>query len=151
LVRLCEPAKRFYNLTSLARAALRVGQIDQARTSAEELLEAAEARRDDWNYGNAVHHGNLVLGAIALQSGEVAVACERLLAAGRTPGSPQLDSFGPNMELAQELLREGRRDAVCEYLGLCGAFWKMGRESLDQWVEAVRRGDTPHFGANLIY
>lgn len=142
---------RFYELGDLARAAFAAGDLDKAQQYASELLLAAPKFKNDWNYGNALHQGNNVLGLIALQRGDVASAKEHLLAAGQTPGSPQLDSFGPNMMLAKELLEKGERDAVLAYLQSCGKFWKMGTDSLQAWTAVVNQGGTPDFGANLDY
>ena len=74
-----------------------------------------------------------------------------MLLAGDTPGSPQLDSFGPNMLLAKELLEHGEREAVIEYFKRCGRFWEMERTRLEQWTKDARAGRTPDFGANLIF
>ena len=52
------------------------------------------------------------------------------MAAGATPGSPQLDSFGPNMTLAKELLEKGQPDVVLHYFALCKNFWEDGRPLL---------------------
>src|ERR1700719_3714085 len=71
-----------------------------------------------------------------------------LLASGKTPGSPQLDSFGPNMTLAKELLAKGESDSVLQYLDLCKNFWEGERQQLDDWRDAIRGGKTPDFGAN---
>ena len=71
--------------------------------------------------------------------------------AGETPGSPQLDTFGPNMALAERLLAGGRREAVLRYLEACRAFWESGGEELERWTQEVREGRTPAFGANLDY
>ena len=67
---------------------------------------SAQKIKSDWNYGNALHKGNIVLGRIALERGDIAGAKEHLLAAGQTPGSPQVGSFGPNTTLAKELLEK---------------------------------------------
>ena len=69
--------------------------------------------------------------------------------AGKTPGSPQLNSFGPNMMLAEALLEAGRKETVIEYLKLCGKFWKRGQ--VDKWIEVIKEGGIPKFGANLRY
>jgi hypothetical protein len=74
---------------------------------AKNLLIQAESMKDNWNYGNAVHTANLVLGRIALADGDVEEAKCLLLLAGQTPGSPQLNSFGPDMLFAEELLEKG--------------------------------------------
>jgi hypothetical protein len=81
----------------------------------------------------------------------VETAKARLLDAGKTPGSPQLDSFGPNMELAHELLQKGEKDVVLQYFDLCAKFWTMGGASLDSWRQTVKAGGTPDFGPSLNY
>ena len=98
-----------------------------------------------------LHKANIVLGRLALSDGDVKEAEFRLLEAGRTPGSPQLNSFGPNMQLAHELLSLGRRDAVRSYFQLCAAFWDMGAQQLGEWTSIVDDGGIPDFGANLDY
>jgi len=143
--------QRFSILTNLARAQMEAGDMEHAQATAVEVLAMAPPLKAHWNYGNALHRGNLVLGTIALKAGDTVKAKEYLLAAGRTPGSPQLNSFGPNMALARELLEKGERGTVIEYLTLCRAFWKLDRGRLCQWVATIEGGGTPDFGANLTY
>ena len=71
--------------------------------------------------------------------------------AGQTPGSPQLNSFGPNMSLAKELAEKGETDAVIQYFDQCRKFWRMGADKLDTWTKAVKAGIVPDFGGNLLY
>ncbi len=73
------------------------------------------------------------------------------LASAETPGSPQLNSFGPSMRLAKELLAVGEKDAVIEFLDRCRSFWKSGQDRLDSWTETLKGGGTPNFGSNLRY
>lgn len=115
------------------------GALDVATSYAQELLALAEKHKNDWNYGNAVHKGNIILGRVALRKSERAKAKEYLLAAGRTPGSPQLNSFGPNMVLAKELLAAGEKDVVLEYFSLCAAFWKDTFGALSTWRSLVEK------------
>jgi hypothetical protein len=131
--------------------ALRRQQFDRAAGLANALLEVAREYPDDWNYGNAVHKGHLALGWVRLQEGDIEGAKHRLLEAGRTVGSAQLNTFGPNMSLAAELLRRGESEAVLEYLRLCREFWEMGNKQLDYWQWQIRSGQEPDFGANLRY
>ena len=105
----------------------------------------------DWNYGNAIFYGNLVLGRIALQRGDIKESVARLLAAGATPGSPQLNSFGPNMSLAKDLLAKGQTEPGLNFLAACKSFWKMDQGRLDQWIATIRAGDKPDFTSNLAY
>ena len=138
-------------LSDLAKQAFEAGDMDKASEYATELLNKAPQYRSDWNYGNAVHDGNLILGRIAFDSGQLEKAKKYLLQAGKTPGSPQLNSFGPNMTLAKELLEKGEREIVISYFRLCGKFWKMGTERLKNWTSIVKRGGIPDFEANLSY
>ncbi len=143
-----DPLRRFYALNRLAKAAL---DCDAAKAAAyaEELLAAAAEHPKDWNYGNALHDGHTVLGRLALRRGDTAAAREHMLASARTPGSPQLRSVGPTMRLAKDLLDKGEKDAVIEYLTLCGNFWTAGALNLSAWSQAVRDGRAPDFGLSL--
>lgn len=143
--------ERFYALRDVAKESLVMGKTEDARRYANELLTLLAKFQGDWNYGNAVHDGNLVLGRIAVTEGQLDEAKRYLIEAGKSPGSPQLDSFGPNMSLAKDLLEKGEKDVVLEYFALCRKFWKMGSASLDQWTSEVKGGKTPDFGANLVY
>jgi hypothetical protein len=49
------------------------------------------------------------LGLIAVHKNDIETARRELLESGKTPGSPTLNSFGPNMILAKELLEKGAR------------------------------------------
>lgn len=142
---------RWLVLDRISRNHLDRGRPEKAAGLAHELLSLSDAFKDDWNYGNAIHHGHLVLGRIALKEGDRESAREHLLAAGNTPGSPQLDSFGPNMLLAKEMLVVGEVETVLEYLELCDRFWAMGTSHLRWWTAMIRDGKTPNFGANLTY
>jgi hypothetical protein len=143
--------KRFYALDGAAKESFVAGNIDAARNYARELMALTPKYQRDWNYGNAIQDANLVLGRIALREGNIAAAKKYLIAAGKSPGSPQMDSFGPNMTLANDLLEKGERDTVLEYFMLCRKFWKMDHGKLDQWIHEVMDGKAPDFGANLLY
>jgi hypothetical protein len=93
----------------------------------------------------------LVLGRLALRSGDREQAKRHLLEAGKTTGSPTLCSFGPNMMLAKELLEHGEREAVIQYLRLCGNFWYTNNHQTEQWIQEIEQGGVPDFGANLDY
>jgi tetratricopeptide (TPR) repeat protein len=133
-------------LQSLAKAALAANKPQKAKEYAEKMLSQNSS---GWNYGNNIHHGNIVLGKIALASDDLDEAKKRLIEAGKTPGSPQLNSFGPDMALAKELLQKGEKDVVLEYLELCSKFWKSGKDRLDKWSVVVKDGKIPDFGFNL--
>ena len=145
--------RKFYRYTLLgdaARAAFEAGETEKSRKYAEELLEMANSNEEfAFRTGNAIHHGNLVLGRLALKAGDIEGAKRHLLEAGQSTGSPQLNSFGPNMLLAKELLEKGEKDVVQEYFDLCSKFWD--REELNEWEAVIEKGQIPDFGANLRY
>lgn len=145
------PRGEFYDLTDQLREAVRrSGGIDKARVAeaAGRLLETAQLYKSDWNYGNALHYGNLALARVALETGQVGQAKAYLLDAGRTPGSPQLGDYGSDMTLALQLLQIGEHDSVIEYLRLCKTFWfNRGRDCLGPWEQEIRSGAIPDFGS----
>jgi tetratricopeptide (TPR) repeat protein len=151
LAKAATPQERFYALNAAAKESFVAGNADDAKKYAQELLTVLPKFQGDWNYGNAVQDANLVLGRLAVKEGNVDQAKQYLLAAGNSPGSPQLNSFGPNVSLAKDLLEKGERDAVIQYLELCRKFWKMDNGRLDQWIKEIKVGKIPQFGANLVY
>ncbi len=112
------------------------------------LLASARAS-DDWDKGNRIHQANIMMGRSALRGRDLARARSCLLAAGRTPGSPQLDSFGPSMSFAREMLEAGERETVLEYLKRCRSFWKADQGRLDRWTQEIEEGRIPDFGPSL--
>jgi RNA polymerase sigma factor (sigma-70 family) len=145
------PEKRFYALGDAAKRSFDVGKYDDARKFAEELMALMPNYTNDWNYGNAIQDANLVLGRLAVRAGKISEAKAFLAASGKSKGSPQMNSFGPNMSLALDLLKAGERDAVLEHFMRCREFWKFHPEKLDGWMQEVMAGKTPDFGANLLY
>jgi len=143
--------ERFTFLPTLAKAAFELGAIDEAEAWARESLDLATTFRNNWNYGNAIHDGHSVLGRVALARGDMLAAKQELLEAGRTPGSPQLASFGPNVTLARDLLRRNEVPTVVQYLRLCQAFWEMEDGKIAQWIQLAESGQMPEFGPQVVY
>jgi thioredoxin-like negative regulator of GroEL len=139
---------RGYLLEDLAKVAIDAGELEKAEEYAWKMLNSDA---QGWNSGNNVYHGNNILGRLALREGDIKSAKEYLIAAGKTSGSPQLDSFGPNMTLAKELLEKGERDSVLKFFDLCSNFWEMDRGRLEEWAKIVEQGGIPDFGANMNY
>lgn len=138
-------------LKRVIRTRLSFGYHELAKKNARKLLKQAEQYADDWNYGNALHYGNTFLGLIAFKEGNIHRAKEYLISSANTPGSPQLDSFGPTMRLARKLLDAGETDAVLKYLELCSNFWDQDFSQVYKWSSAIRAGRNPKFGPNLYY
>ena len=144
-----DAAELFIALPSAAIAAFRLGQHANAEDFAQQCLTLAPQFVRTWNHGNAIHFGHTTLGLLALERGDVGLAMEELQRAGATPGSPQLNSFGPTMQLARALLARGQPAAVLQYLQQCRSFWRLGGVWLDLWEAKVRSGGVPNFTINL--
>ena len=144
---------RFYALDDAAKESLNIGKKEEAKAYADELATLMDKYKDDASYGNAVQDVNIVLGRLALAEGRIDEAKADLLKAGKSPGSWTMNSFGPNMSLAKELLGKGERDVVLQYFDLCRQFWSMDMNEgkLDRWSQDVEAGKLPSFGANLEY
>jgi hypothetical protein len=143
--------KKFYLLGDAATKAFKDKKYAEAAKLALELEGLTPRFKDNWNYGNAIQDSNVILGRLAVRDGKLEKAKEHLLAAGRSPGSPQMDTFGPNMSLALDLLEKGEKKTVLEYFELCRKFWKMEDGKLDRWAKEVEAGKIPEFGGNLRY
>lgn len=141
----------FYHLDQAAKLSFEARRYDKAKSYAMRLLSIAKKHKGNWNYGNAIHDGNMMLGRLELLSNHVEQAKQYLIKAGMTTGSPQLNSFGSNMLLANDLLLRGEKETVLKYLELCRKFWDMGQASLDKWEADINDGRIPDFGANLTY
>ena len=107
---------------------LLVGLAKNAFVAREYAEAALDSNDDGWNQGNRTRFVHLTLGRIALADGNVKDAKYRLIAASTIQGSPQLDSFGPDMTLAEELLKAGEKEVVLKYFELCAAFWELGKD-----------------------
>jgi hypothetical protein len=139
-------AADFKELTELA---LQAKEYQIASSIATERLSAVRTRGCQCD--DDAHRANIVLGLVAIRQGNVPDAKSYLLAAGRVGPSPALSSFGPNMQLAKELLKRGERETVSTYFDECGTFWSSGRKRLTEWKQQVARGEVPDFGSNVVY
>ena len=136
------------SLLMAAKAAIEANEVGKARQFATTALAQVGSRNDNTT-GQTIHDSHVVLGRVALRTGNVAEAKAQLQQAGHVTGGGSLTSFGPNVLLAKELLERGERDAVVQYLEACEAFWP--NRMLSQWIQTITRGGTPNFGANLTY
>jgi hypothetical protein len=146
LLEACSFTTQFY-LPDRAWVALVAGDLEKAETYARELLRDAPKFRPWERGGRFVYYGYEVLGRILLRKGDVAGAKECLLASGLTTGDPSLNSFGPNLLLAWELLQAGERDTVLQFLDECAqGFWKFNAVQIKVWQDVLRQGKLPDFG-----
>ena len=134
---------RFYSLNHKITEAYKVNDFGKVKEFAKENLELAAVYRCNWNFGNTIHDTNRVLGLVSLKGGDIDAAADYLLKAGKSTGSPQLDTFGPELDLANELLQLGKVDAVKSYLKDIKSFWEMNNGQVDTWLAEIEKGGKP--------
>ena len=145
---LSDPDDRADLLPDLAITAFAAGETERARGHAEAMLAALPGAR---NRGDYLHYGNLVLGRIALDGGNLDEARDRLLAAGRTRGASLRRFGGPDMALAKALLERGETRTVLLYLESCLDIWEHGAENLRDWIALIEAGRTPDFDHQFLF
>lgn len=141
----------FTRLDDKAYEELKNGNYDLAESLAKELLKISSEFKDNWNYGNAIHHSNTILGLVEIKKGNIDKAVKFLRKSGDTPGSPQLDSYGPSFCLAMELLLHDRSEDVLNYLSQVDRFWEYGYKELPKWIEVIKKDDIPESWQRLQY
>lgn len=123
------------------QASYLAGYLDEADAHAVAVLGLRD--RD------AAHVAETVRGLVALRQGDIETARQRLAASAEFGPAPGLSSFGPNMLLADALLRAGDRESVLRYLDACQTFWRSDAPA--RWKTDIAAGRMPNFGANLRY
>jgi hypothetical protein len=138
-------------LTELGKAAFEAGELEKASAYASELLNSVSRESIQGDVGDSVHRVNTILGRIALAEGNKDRAKTHLIESARVSPTPVLQSFGPSMQLAHELLQLGERQVVIDYLNMCASFWKPPDHICEKWIYAIVHGELPDFGPNLAY
>jgi Domain of Unknown Function with PDB structure (DUF3857)/Transglutaminase-like superfamily/Domain of Unknown Function with PDB structure (DUF3858) len=133
-------------LRSLSKHALDVGKLEPARKMATELV--LEFAGDD----DSAHIGNTVFGLLALKEKNVIKAKEYLMISVNVPLQAEKHYLKPDMELAKELLLQGEKEIVLEYLAACRklkyfsqSYTIAALEDLKRWELEIKRGRTPSF------
>jgi hypothetical protein len=83
------------------------------------------------------------LGLWAIAANDIPSAKKFLLAASQSPGSPQLDTFGPDFSLADALLKLGAANEVLDYLRGIKQFWEMDYGVIQIWIAQIESGKRP--------
>jgi tetratricopeptide (TPR) repeat protein len=137
----------YMKMTRQLFESLRSGDFATAETIAPEILSMVETyRAASGMYGDNLFNAYDALGRAAFQKGDFESAQQYLLKAADTPGSPNLDSFGPSLWLAKALLDQGYREAVIAFLRSSKTFWK--NPAIDQWIVNIQAGGHPSFLPN---
>lgn len=141
----------FYLLNYLIAESVKTNNLADAAKYSQEALVLAPLYKEDWNYGNAIFDANMALGLKNLEDKKINEAKANLIAAGKTPGSPQLNSFGlvtTDMTLARKLLEIGETNTVLDFLKLTSKFWKGSapeNKTLTTWIKQVSQNEIPNF------
>lgn len=128
-------------------AAFAAGQFEKARTYAAEGLEGGGMPFSL----EPEYRANLMLGRIALAEDDPTAAGGYLVAAGRVAAWPSLLPlmvWRPDMHLAEELLEQGERQVVLEYLKLCALHWEGSQ--FREWADEIRAGGVPDLGQPYV-
>jgi beta-lactamase regulating signal transducer with metallopeptidase domain len=119
-----------------------------AKRYAEDALVLAPRYRNHPQYGTAIYLANMTLGTLALREGDRKNAVLFLRNASRAPTSEEL-AYSVGMvssyqwHLAADLLKQGERSAVLEFLDRMAAISVADRFELRDAAAEIRQGRTP--------
>jgi tetratricopeptide (TPR) repeat protein len=137
---------RKIDATTLAmQACYNVGNFASAKAYASSVIALLPSSDPEGDI-DARYSSRMMRGLVALHNKDVKLAVHYLLLSGRISGSAVLDSFGPSMQLADQLLKAGERKAVIKFLDECKVFWQNG-PNLDNWKKQIAAGKQPDFEA----
>jgi hypothetical protein len=120
-------------------AAWKANEFDVARQSAKFALDAYANSGASFKNGDLLFVGHSILGLLDLRDGNVKSSIAHLLASANSKGSPVLNSFGPEFDLARALYEKGERDSIVQFLKEVEKFWK--REKVESWLTMIQEGE----------
>jgi hypothetical protein len=144
-------AEKGHVLVEMARNLFLLGEYEKAEVLALRAVIASSKSTPTIAVGDVFHQGNLILGRIALKSGDVDKAKAFLINSAKTSDAPVLAAFGPNMMLAKQLLDRGERDIVLEFLNMCSSLWQSENHEAEKWIYEIKNGRIPEFANAFLY
>lgn len=138
-------------LYRLALSTFESGDLETAKRHSEQLLnnfpplpEAGGNEREQlWMAWDIYRSTHLLLGRIHLVMNDLDSAGLHLVQAGEAPTTPALESYGPDLSLARDLLTLGANGPVLKFLSALGTRWKAGKSRTETWEMDIRRGVVP--------
>ncbi len=135
-----EPTRKHKHVADVATIAYKLKQYEKCGMLAEQILSSPNAKLKHQNEWHVAHQ---LIGLVQLTNNHKTEACRSLLRSVDIETTPVLSSFGPKFQLASELLKDGERRAVLEYLESCSKFWQSGQKDLALWWLQIKLGKTP--------
>ena len=117
------------------------GNYAQSKFFTLQMKENVDRFSDPDTSGQMLHDYYTLMGRHLLHEGRVEEAGQYLLQSIQVQPSPVMSSFGPNMDLAMDLLKAGETGVVLEYLDGCAVFWK--EEPVRIWKQKINAGRVP--------
>ena len=131
----------------LGYAAVDVGEWETAKEAANEMIVMSEQK--DYrglDPGMLKHSALTIRGLVEFGLSDMAAADKTLVESMRVRGEMIMRSSGPSFRLAQLLLKNGRKQAVDEFLVLVGeSVWRESSKVAD-WRKELAAGKVPNFG-----
>ena len=134
---------RSYLFGELAACAYNVGLDRSSVRLALISVNAAQPSRGSDGFDDPLHEANILLGRMAMRSGDSQQAARYLLNAANICQSEHPEPLGPDVVLAGELLGAGEKDAVADYFTTCASHWAEGGAMLAGWADDIQHGKTP--------
>jgi len=106
-----------------------------------------------WGYTSRLYKINDALGRSALAKEEYIAALQYLQKQTELPDDKQnlLCCFGPNLWLAQQLLKAGYTSDVLSFLQGIKKYWTKDTDNhLDGWIADIQKGNTPDMSPNNL-
>ena len=120
-------------------------QRDEAKAHAEEALKVAKEHAQDPAYSAAVMTAHHVLATVALRDGDRERAVYHMRESVKVPPSEQIQYAPPFSWLrpVNQLLKEGERERVVEFLEAFASLTIRDRDRLLEDATAIREGRMP--------
>jgi hypothetical protein len=139
-------SKRAELLPQVAEVAIELKNYAKANSYAKELVLEFGDDIDEYEFKEAVHQGNTILGKIALRESNINKAKEYLLISIKAVLQSKKGYLSyPNLSLAKELLEKNEKDVVLEFLKLSEQLVGTDKVSLKKWQNEINNGKVPDF------
>lgn len=131
--------KSIRTLSRLPKLAFAAEEFERAKQYSYELISLVPETLEEQDiYKYSMHIAHVVLGKIALSEGDMGTACEHLNNSVNLANSFTFMNAGPDMTLAEELLKFGEKEVVSEFVRTCSKYMLDARQKqkLALWIQA---------------